>query len=232
MITIGGQTSPFLIGFLRADECRLHFDLLALVLTFHGFMSATCFILQIRLYLFIRSCIRYSAAANSQQSSSNAVHQNSRTAAVLLNSSSSGNNENQPGQLSIIIGPTGQQLNELEVRATRILTIGILPFCLINLPASISCLVFHFIRINWGHEQAQSMAIIMVILRELILFHLIYIPIILVAQSRKFGSCSNCLCQFFVRWCWNCRWDRPRRNRPKVYRLDRMPPRIRQDALL
>ena len=226
-----GQTFPFWTGFLRADECRLHFDLLLLTLTFHGLMSATCFILQIRLYLFLRSCIRYSAAASSHNSSNNVVHQDPPRAAVLLNSSSSGNNENHADQSRIITGPTGQQLNELEVRAAKILSIGILPFCLINLPASIFSLVFHFIRINWGLEQAQSMAIIMVILRELILFHLIYIPIILVAQSRRFGSCSNRSCRLFVRCCCNCRRHRPR-NRPKVYRLDRMPPRIRQNALL
>ncbi len=194
-------------------------------------MSATCFILQIRLYLFLRSCIRYSAAANSYNSFNNVVHQDPPRTAVLLNSFSSGNNENHADQSRIITGPTGQQLNELEVRAAKILTIGILPFCLINLPASIFSLVFHFIRINWGLEQAQSMAIIMVILRELILFHLIYIPIILVAQSRRFGSCSNRPYRLFVRCCCNCRRDRSR-NRPKVYRLDRMPPRIRQNALL
>ena len=144
-ISTGGHLAPYWMGYLRADECQLHFDWLVLTLTYNGLMALICLILQIRLYLFIRYCIDYSANAdrssNDNTANPTAVPVVATTAVVFLNSHSSGycceqhaqSNNSRP-RSTFISCPSGQRLSWLEMRAAKILTVGILPFCFINLP--------------------------------------------------------------------------------------------------
>ena len=157
----GGHTSPYWTGFshLNSIECEVHFGWLAVTLTFHAFMSGTCFALQIRLYLFIRSCINYSAASASDtpvNSTSVVRPTDSRgTASVILDpvpsTSSVGarsRNHRTSNHRLKITTPSGKQLSRLEMRAARILALGILPFCLINFPAALFGAAFHFTRVG------------------------------------------------------------------------------------
>ena len=106
-----------------------------------------------------------------------------------------------------ITTPSGNQLSRLEMRAARILALGILPFCLINFPVALFGAAFHFTRVVWGLEEInQWLALIMLFFRELILFHLIYIPIILMAVQN---------------------WKRNRQAEAEHYRMNRRSPRRR-----
>jgi len=144
----GGHTSPYWTGFflLNSNECEFHFEWLVVTLTFHGFMSGTCFALQIRLYLFTRSCINYSAASVSiTPVNSTTVVQptNSREAVSVVPNAASptfsvGTRSQQSQSFTVfrrsynklgITTPSGKQLSRLEMRAGRILALGILPFC-------------------------------------------------------------------------------------------------------
>jgi len=199
------------MGYLRTDECQLHFDWLVLTLTYNGLMALICLILQIRLYLFIRYCIDYSAnsdrSSNDNTANPTAVPVVATTAAVFLNSYSSGycceqqhaqSNNSRP-RSTFISCPSGQRLSCLEMRAAKILTVGILPFCFINLPSSLSGVAIHFVAKYLGNDYVGWLRILMVALRELILLHLIYIPAVFSAQSREFRfasrRCCRCCCR-------------------------------------
>jgi len=114
-----------------------------------------------------------------------------------------------------ITTPSGKQLSRLEMRAARILALGILPFCLINFPAALLGAAFHFTRVVWGLEEINRwLSLIMLVFRELILFHLIYIPVILMAvQHGKSNSEAE---------VEHYRMNR-RSPRRRVYRLREMP---------
>ena len=85
----GGHTSPYWTGFFHfnTNECEFHYGWLIVTLTFHAFISGTCFVLQIHLYLFIRSCINYSAtlaeSATSVSSTAAVQPTDPRAAAVV-----------------------------------------------------------------------------------------------------------------------------------------------------
>jgi len=230
----GGHTSPYWTGFfhLNSSECEFHFEWLVVTLTFHGFMSGICFALQIRLYLFIRSCINYSAASASDtpvNSTSVVQPTDSRVAAsgVLDPTSSTSSvgtrSRNRPPSTNSrrsnhrlrITTPSGKQLSQLEMKAARTLALGILPFCLINFPAALLGAAFHFTRIVWGLEEINRwLFLVMLVFRELILFHLIYIPVILmVVQIGKRNSHVE---------AEHYRMNR-RSPRQRVYRLREMP---------
>lgn len=218
LISTGGHLSPYCMGYLRMDECQLHFDWLVLTLTYNGLMALICLVLQIRLYLFIRFCIDYSANAN-RPSNNNTANETvvpvvAATAAIFLNSSSSGyccekhaRSYNPRPQPTFISCPSGQRLSWLEMRAAKILTIGILPFCFVNLPSSLSGVAIYFVTKYLGSDYAGWLRILMVALRELILLHLIYIPAVFSAQSKEFRFASRRCC----RCC--CRKRRRRRRR-------------------
>jgi len=101
------------------------------------------------------------------------------------------------------------------MRAARILALGILPFCLINFPAALLGAAFHFTRLVWGLEEINRwLSLIMLVFRELIVFNLIYIPIILmVVQNGKSNSRAE---------AEHYRMNRRSRRR-RVYRLREMP---------
>ena len=134
-------------------------------------MSGVCFALQIRLYIFTRSCINYSApvitASTSISRPISPSNVDPRNAAAVLNPASSTASSFERRHQCItgptrrsnrkITGPEGQQLNRLEVRAARTLTLGILPFCLINLPVAVFFAVFQFYPTQFGSGEHKSM---------------------------------------------------------------------------
>ena len=219
-----------------SNECEFPFGWLVVTLTFHGLMSGTCFALQIRLYLFIRSCINYSATATASVTSVNSTSvvqpTDSRAASVVLDpissTSSIGTNRSRNRQPSTSVSqrpnnrlrrittPSGKQLSRLEMRAARILALGILPFCLVNFPAALFGAAFHFTRVVWGLEEINRwIALIMLVFREFILFHLIYIPVILImVQNGKISSQAE---------AEHYRIMNRRSPRRRVYRLREMP---------
>lgn len=185
---------PYWTGILQ-PQCRMQFDWLVVTLSFHGFLSVISSILQIRLFFFIRSCIRYSSVSNETPSPPQV-------------------NRRLTAKITVITGPDGQRLSRLEVKAARTLTVGILPFCLINIPLSVSSVAVVIIREHWGPEYAIWLAIVMLCMRELILLHLIYIPAVFMVQSSEFQSAGKRCCR--------CGYPNPhQRTRPvvKIYRF-------------
>lgn len=157
----GGQTSPYWLGILPI-RCGLNFSWLTVTLCFHGLMSLSCLILQMRLYFFIRNCIRtaFEVGANRETTM---VHRRHGTDNI------------------------GQRIIQLELRATRILTMGILPFCLLTIPLSGSS-VCVFMSKQLNSATPLWIILLMVILRELFQLHLIYIPAVFIIQSREFQA--------------------------------------------
>jgi len=213
------------MSYLRADECQLYFDWLVLTLTYNGLMALICLILQIQLYLFIRCCIDYSANTNSYNTGNETgVPVVAATAAIYLSSGycceQHAESNNSRHRSTFISCPSGQKLSWLmEMRGAKILTVGILPFCFINLPSSLSGVVIHFVAKNLGNDYVGWLRILMVALRELILLHLIYIPAVFSVQSREFRLSSRRCC----RCCFRKRKRRRRRNQlqagPEAFRF-------------
>ena len=149
-------------------------------------MSVICFVLQIRLFLFIRSCIEYSSENNRSTDNENSL----APLSVLLNSVSSSNNS----RVVAVISSRNDHQNQLELKSAKILVTGILPFCLVHLPLTISSVVVVLIRSYWGTQYASWLYLVIMILRELILLHLIYIPSIYMGQSREFRAAGARFC--------------------------------------
>lgn len=86
------------------------------------------------------------------------------------------------------------RLNQLELRAAKILGMGILPFCLVILTLSIGSLVYFIL--NYQGLDTTRMNSVMTTFREFLLLHLIYIPAVFVVQSREFRSAVGRFCRF------------------------------------
>ena len=210
---------------MRADECRLRFDWLVLTLGFHGLLGAVCLALQVRLFVFVRGYIRLHSAAPT--STANTIEEGGSWTAGAGTAAA-----NQ------------QQQELLELRAARFLTLGILPFCLISLPLSLIGVANYFVRQMMPEADPEKQVAgnwlngIMMGLRELILFHLFYIPVVLLVKKRQFRTSGLPTADAAAAGfggvmrpspllppchCARDRCAHRRRPRPKIYRLSRMP---------
>ena len=84
--------------------------------------------------------------------------------------------------------------NRLEIHAARILGFGILPFCLVHLTLCI-CGVIGTILKSQGFN-TSLLRMVMMMCRELIRLHLIYIPVVFMTQSREFRAAFKRFCRF------------------------------------
>lgn len=181
-VYLGGQTFPYWTGILPV-KCGLRYGWISIALCFQGLLSIACLIVQVRLYVFIRSCDRSSSRNINTMESVTQQH------TILSNLRSSGETNVREDPIEIVT----QRINRLELRAARILSIGILPFCVVALSVCISSealLICRFRGFNtyWMYN-------IMLIFRELLLFHLVYIPTVFVAQSREFRAAIRRFCR-------------------------------------
>ena len=146
---------------------RLNYLLIAVLI--QGILSIICLTLQTKLYIFVRSLLRYPPASRNETIELDIFNTNSSIVTV-----------NVPHR-----GSSARHLNKLELRTTRILCIGIFPFCLIMF---ILCLVTVMLVVyrSQGLEVFWAVVFIMKIFREVLLVHLLYIPIAYIIQSREF----------------------------------------------
>ena len=148
---------------------------LAVTLSFQGLFSSTCIIMQVCLFVIIRNFIRFSA--------SNSNHPNE----INLELERTNNQENasrlsNPNRMT----ESNSRICQLELRASRILGIGIIPFCLTIFVLFLSTLTF--ITCRWQNLNASYITMIMLIFRETLLFHLLYIPTVFIVLSREFRA--------------------------------------------
>lgn len=131
--------------------------------------------------MFVRHCIRYSRARDKDVFSISNLDDSDIQRHV---SSASG------ARIRIPV----RRIGLLELRASRILAMGILPFCLVTVPLSIGSAVtfVHGIDAVW-------IKLAMVILREFLLLHLVYIPSVLIVQSREFRAALRRICRVRAR---------------------------------
>lgn len=79
-----------------------------------------------------------------------------------------------------------RSLNRLELRAARILGLGIFPFCLMTLTLCANSVALFFFR--YRGLDGFWIQIVMIAFRESLLIHLVYIPSVFIAQSREFRA--------------------------------------------
>lgn len=169
----GGQTFPFWTGLLPI-ECGIHYGWILATHCFQGTLSAICLVVQDRLFAFIRSYVHY-------------------TAPVTTGIVSDFGTQPLP-RPNVIVGGTMRQVCRLELRAAKILGMGIVPFCVAKLVLSIvsvALLVSRYCQINtfWLYKS-------MLMSREVLLVHLAYIPVIFTAQSREFRVAIGRFCRY------------------------------------
>lgn len=196
----------------------MQFDWIILALSINCFLTTTCFAFQLRLIYFIRACMRHSKAMKKSStrtaqspppSISSAV-----LAVVLLNPSfnDSGGRIRHFRRNEAKFNTFLHRLSRLEVKAAKILNIAILPYCFVNLPASISGIILTcYMKKNVmsNDNSIYWVLIVMLFLRVLtLLYQLIYIPTIFAAQSKEFRLARHRCCLL----C--CRNHKYRRNSP------------------
>lgn len=168
--------SPYWTGIFTI-ECGIRYKWLASTLCIHGILSSTCLAVQARLFFFIRSCLRYAPAVENIHLQQIYPHQ---TSACSLK-----------GEVFDMVEgrERSKRNNRLEIRAARILGLGILPFCLVNLTLCICGVARAFLESD-GSETFW-LRLVMKTCRELIRLHLIYIPIVFMSQSREFHAAAK-----------------------------------------
>ena len=156
---------------------RLNYLLIAV--SIQGILSLICLTLQIKLYIYVRSLLLYSPADRKETMELDVFHiTNSSTVPV-----------NNPRQ-----GSSARRLNKLELRTTRILCIGIFPFCLVTLTLCLVTVVLIVYR-SQGLEVFWIVIFIMKVFREVLLVHLLYIPIAYIIHSREFLAAGRRFCR-------------------------------------
>ena len=135
-----------------------------------------------RLFIFVRNCLRYSPTDQTTEEIEMVTLQSSVPSdfRIRLNIPKQRRND--------------RRLNKLELRVTRMLIIGIFPYCFVTLTlcVNIFVLVFHHSR---SFEGFGVEGIIMDVLRELLILHLIYIPIVFTTHSREFRAAGRRFCR-------------------------------------
>lgn len=184
-LTTGGHTSPYWLGIFPM-KCGLRFGWVAVALGFQGLLSIICLIVQIKLYSFVRSCIRY--PLSSMRTNNNLTELVEQQVPITNSFSSDRRIRLQT------LDNSNHRINQLELRAARILGMGILPFCLVILTLCFSSVVLFIL--NYQGFDTARMNVIMLTFREFLLLHLIYIPSVFVAQSREFRSAVRRCCRF------------------------------------
>lgn len=177
----GGQTAPYWLGIFPIS-CNLRYGWLLITVFFQGILSIICLFLQIRLYMIVRSCIHFSPP--DKATTMELVPQK------LTNSNSSSICSDRHKFSQDI---SAQRLNKLEMRAARILGVGIFPFCLVTLTICVSSMVLVLFR--YKGLDVFWIGFIMEAFREFLLLHLIYIPTVFIAQSREFRAAIRRFCR-------------------------------------
>ena len=139
-------------------------------------MSLTCLVFQLRLYIFIKNCIRSTLE--------NAIN----TIDLGL---TAGDRQRPCEEENLDIE---RRFNRLELKAARVLTMGILPFCLLTIPLSGSSVVV-FSSKHLGLSTPFWLMILMVVLREFLQLHLTYIPAVFIIHSREFQAAGWRFCR-------------------------------------
>lgn len=163
-------------------KCDLKLPWIAVSVCFQGVLSLACLFVQIKLFVFVRGCIRYAPSSRKDTNMELVTHPISDisiTASCIEN-----------------VAATYQKryLNRLELRATRILGMGVLPFCFVTLTlcvSSVTLIIFH----TRGFEEFW-LRVVMVVSREFLLTHLVYTPAVFVIQSREFQAALKRFCRF------------------------------------
>lgn len=186
IVETGGQTAPYWLGIFPIG-CNLRYGWLLITVCFQGLLSFACLFLQIRIYIFVRTCIRYSPPDKSQ--SMELVNQQPS------NSSSMSCDHHDYSQCNTdhMSNKAKNRLNKLEIRAARILGFGIFPFCLVTLTLCISTVLLAFFR--YKGLDVFWVKLIMEIFRDILIVHLIYIPAIFIAHSREFRAAGKRFCR-------------------------------------
>lgn len=169
----GLQTSPYWTGTWDTVYCGIRYNWMAFTLLYHLLMSIICLAVQTRLYLFIRLCVRYAPSPVVE-----VIQLTVQNGPELNNSSSSSEGSSESRRQRIV--------NRLELRAAWILGFGILPFCLVTLAL---CLCSSVFVILWTQGvEIDWMKNVILILREFLIIHLVYIPSVFITQSREFRA--------------------------------------------
>lgn len=170
----GLQTSPYWTGMFTI-KCGIRYDWMAITLLYHGVLSFTCLVIQARLFYFIRHCVRYAPQ----------LERNNQQESPIFNLNTASEED---------VNSRRQRMNRMEVRAARILGLGILPFCVVSLTLCVGSFVLIGLR-SKGIE-GYWMKNVILIFREVILIHLIYIPTVFITQSREFRLAVKRFCRW------------------------------------
>ena len=168
----GGQTSPYWLRIFPVS-CNPKFGWLFVTLTFQGILSLASIVIQIRLYILVRSCILHSPPTNNTMELV-AINRH-------LSRRQRRRHDNNNGY--------AERISRIEMRAARILGIGILPFCLMALSIfaiNVAMLVCRYLDLD-----TSWIKLVMEIFREFLILHLIYIPSIYAAHSREFKAAGR-----------------------------------------
>lgn len=146
-------------------ECGLRYDWLTIVLIFHGCQSVACLCVQMRIFFFIRKCIRFLSSVDDD------IHQHSPDGG-----------SRRPSLRNRL----------LDIRPARTLAFGILPYCFVNFGICVS----HIVRAGLQSCGMDIFVVRIFVLtcRELICLHLIYIPMVFMAQDHR---CHTFIMEFF-----------------------------------
>ena len=165
----GVHTSPYWMDF-NSPHCGLNVNLIVITVCCHTLLSTTCLAFYIRILIIIR---RYQVGPPSTES-------------IQMRSIAS-NGLNNSGERIEITSSTDRSRPKyrLEIQAARVLAIGNLPFCLVNLTLLFCCLISD---LDSPELVDSPLITLMMICRELIHLHLMYIPIVFSTLSREFRS--------------------------------------------